>query len=190
MPEAVGLAYQIYQPIYDTVQLTAASNQTVTFFSVPLNGIIAGTTKKHRGHTNMVQTGMLEKGVSITVNAITMAVRELAEGGARPTFVDIQAIAGGWIEIKIGDQNFGYYPRGYLGSGNAELMYFSNITAAATEYHANQGVSACQNRLWLENSIKITEQESIAVYFTVPGTIAAVTDVQLALWGTMTRPVR
>lgn len=191
MPEAIAFK-KIYQPLYDTVQLAAAAGQTVTFFQSPLNDIISGAVRKSFAHTNIRQNAMLEKGQSFWVKGYSMFVREVAStGGNRVTFVDYQTIMGGFVQIKLGSQNvWGTYPVALIPAGCGELNYFSNITAAPTEFHANHGLSSAMNILALdpEEQFAITAQEALSVELTVPGTPGAVTDVTFVIHGSLLLP--
>lgn len=189
MPGLPGVKNVLKQPLYDTVQVAAATGQVLKFFSVPLNGIIAGTTKKTHSHTNLVQTGQLPADVSFVGNFIALAVREKAVGGAAPTLADVTAIRMGHLEIKIGGREVGYFPASRVPAGGMELMYFSNITPAVTEYHVNQGVSAVTNQLPIDPAIEIGPGEPIVVSLAVEEQVVAVTDVMFMFIGRMSRPV-
>ena len=61
MPRFPGEKYQLDQPLYDTVQLAvAAGGQTVSFFLVPLGGLLVAGAPKSYTHTNLVLAGTLE----------------------------------------------------------------------------------------------------------------------------------
>jgi hypothetical protein len=191
-PILPGQSYQLDQPLYDTVAVpvVAKSAQQAAFFSVPLNGTLVSTTTKSRAHTCMSQTGILEKGQSFDAVGMSWFVREMNHTPARPVLVDYISLIGGWFDIQIGGVNYGYFPSAMIPSGGAELSYFSNITAAATEYHMNHGVPATSNIFHFRNPIRITEQESIAVTLNWVDAITVITFVTFAFWGTLTRPVR
>jgi hypothetical protein len=187
----LGVENQLTQPVYDTMQLAAAAGQTVSFFSVPLNGVLAGAALKTYAHTNLVQAGRLEKGLELTIRGITLFVRDTASGGARVTLADYLAIYDtGHINLLMGQVSFLRIPAYLLPPGGAEVNYFSNIAAAATEYKATHGLGSFMNRFVLDSPLVLEEQESIQVDLFVGGTPAAVTDVSIVLWGDMLRPVR
>lgn len=187
-----GVKNRLTYPMYDTVQLAAAGNQTVRFFSVPLGGIIAGAVTKTNAHTNLVQAGRLQKGWTMEITGLSFFVRQTAEGASEFTKADYDTIFNyGFYELQIGQVEFSTLPLVQIGSAGAETQYFSNITAAATEYKNNHGLASIMNRFSLDDNILILEdQESIEVRLTIPGTIAAVTDITSMLWGYVTRPVR
>jgi hypothetical protein len=187
-----GQSYQLDQPLYDTVScaVLAASNQSATFFSVPLNGTLVSGTSKTYAHTNLVQTSVLEKGQTFILTGFSWFVRELNATPARPVLVDYLSLMGGWFEVIIGGVNYGYIPTAMIPNGGGELSYFSNITAAATEYKAMHGAPATSNIFHLRNPITITEQESFKVIMNWTGAITVITWVTFVMWGTLTRPVR
>jgi len=182
---------QLTQPIYDTVQLAAAVGQTANFFSVPLNGVLAGAVNKTYAHTNLIQAGRLEKGINMIIEGFTLAVRDTATGGARVTLADYLVIYDtGHLNFLIGNVSFNHLPCILVPAGAGETQYFSNIAAAATEYKINHGLSSVANMYRLNSPIILEDQESIQFDLFIGGTIAAVTDVTITLWGEQTRPVR
>lgn len=190
MPQISGQAYLYDQPIYDTVRLAAAAGPLkYTFFSVPLNQLLAAGITKTYAHTNLINTGVLEKGYTFQITGLSLFVNETAQGGSRVTMADVFTMHHGDINLMIGQRNYLRLPVAMIPAGGAELVVFSNITAATTEFHVNRGVSAISNRYHLTSPIDVGSQESIACEYTVIGTIAAVTDVTMVLHGNMTRTV-
>lgn len=186
-----GVKNQIDQPVYDTVQLAAVAGQTVNFFQIPLGGIIAGAVLKNYGHTNMVQAGRLEKGLELTIKAVSLHVKETAVGGARVTFANYTAIYNNsFIRLNIGQVSFLDVYAQAVPPASCEVDYFSNIAAAATEFKSTHGAGSYFNKFVLDNPLVLEDQESIGVQLTLADTLAAVTDVMVILWGSMTRPVR
>lgn len=185
-----GVENLLTQPIYDTVQLAAGAGQTVSFFSVPLNGVLAGAVLKTYAHTNLVQAGRLEKGVELTIEAVSFSIRESIAAGTRVTKADYVGIMqASHLNFTIGDTTFLRLPLHSLPPGNSENQYFSNIAAAATEFQNNHGVGSIHNRMPI-SPVVLEEMETIRVDLFVGYTVVAVTDVSLILWGKMTRPVR
>ena len=187
MPRNPNGALQLDQPLYDTMQLTAGTNQTFTFFSVPHGQeYISGVTKDYH-HTNLVQAASLEKGQTFKVLAFSLNIRPIAQGGAAPTRADARVIHMGSINLTLnGNKSFYRSPISEIGPGCAEMMYFSNITPAATEFNINRSVSASSNVKGLKVPIDIEDQEPIRLHMHIPGTIAAVTDVQFVMHGLLT----
>lgn len=186
MPRYPGEKYQLDQPLYDTVRLAvSAVAQTVSFFQVPLGGLLLAGAPKTYTYTNMVQAGTLEKGMTFTVTAFSMVARELAKAAIAPSLIDMQNLTLGHLNFMLGQVSFWREPSCHPPGAGAEV--YVNDTAAA---HYGRGVPAWQNRIHLAHPIQIDEQESIRVDLTVEGAIAAVTDVTFWLWGTMLRPVR
>ncbi len=175
------------QPLYDTMQLAAAAGREYRFFTQPIGQVIAGTTLKTKAHTNMTQAGQLEGGMSMRITGIGMAICEYAAGTTvRATLVDNIVARLGWLELLINNRPWLSIPASMAGPAGQELNYVSNIPPAATEFHANQGVSHQQNRYNLVEPIDLNDkQEQFAVVLTVPGTIIAVTDVRISLFGVM-----
>lgn len=187
----LGIENKITQPIYDTVRLAAVAAQTVSFFVVPINGLLAAGLIKTYSLTNLVQAGRLEKGLELTITGISLFVRSLAKAGARPTLVDYVAVYNNSnINLLIGQQSFFHLFLPGIPPAAAEVNYFSNIVAAPTEYMPTHGIGSVANVFPLDNNLVLEDQESIRVDLQVGDTIAAVTDVTLMLHGSMTRPVR
>ena len=189
-PRIPGQAYLYDQPIYDTVRLAAAAGPlTYNFFTVPLHGLLAAALPKTYVHTNLINTGVLEKGFTFQITGLSLYLNETAQGGAVVTYADALTAHHGDIRLMVGQREYLRLPAAMIPAGGAELIYFSNITPAATEFHTNRGVSAISNRFHLTSPIDIESQESIVCEYTVVGTIAAVTDITLVLWGNMQRTV-
>lgn len=188
----VGTINELTQPVYDTVQLAvAAGAQQVTFFAVPLNGVLAGAALKTYAHTNLIQAGRLEKGLELVITGLSFYIRNIAAGGAAPSLVDSFAIYDHTsINLEIGQKSFLRCLASEIPSGGASLNYFSNIVAAATEFKVNHGLGAHRNIFKFEHPLILEDQESISVVATVNSAIAAVTDIVFVLWGQLTRPVR
>lgn len=183
-----GFVYS--QPLYDTIELAAAAT-IGSFFSVPYTGILTGTTRKTWRDTNLVQGGRLELGIEMSVNGISMHFPSTDDAGTFPTVVDIKAIHAGNIRwLMGGSTEVLKIPVALIPCGGAELVLFSNITPAATEYAMTKGVSVHQNRFMLDEPYTIRSQESIEIVIENMDTIAAPTWVTIVLWGTTVRPVR
>lgn len=181
----------IEQPIYDTVQLTASAAQLATFFSVAQGGVMAGAVTKTYEHTNMIQTGRLEKGVEMLITGISLNVKEAATGGAVVTWADYLNVYESYLRLKIGDTYFLSIPTILVPPASAETNYFSNIAAAATEFKATKGIGSINNKFSLEKQpLLLEEQETLQVELKLSSTIVAVTDVMIVLWGVTTTPVR
>jgi len=190
MPQLQGVGNKLTQPLYDTVQIAAAGGpRTFNFFSVPLNGVLVGTTLKTLAETNLVQAGKLESGSSFEIQALSWYIHEEIAAGTRPVLVDYIELGGGFIELKFGTKAFLQLKSAQVPGGGAELSYYSNIAAAATEYHVNRGVNTIQNRFYLDNPILIQNNESFRVEFTVPSTTTVIMDVTMTLWGDLVAPV-
>lgn len=185
----LGVENCLDQPIYDTVQLPAAAG-TIGMFLVPLGGILAGAALKTYAHTNLTQAGRLEKGVNLTIKALSLSIRDISSGGAAPTLADFRAFYNGaHINLQIGQISVLRMPAMFLPPGPCENLYISNIAPAATEFKNNHGISAFGNRYLLANPIVLEENEAIQVDVTYAA-LAAVMDVSFVLWGDFTRPVR
>jgi len=187
-----GVVNQLSQPIYDTVQAAAAAGQVLSFFTNPLNGVMAGAVLKTYADTNMIQAGRLEKGLQLEITHISVSLRDTATGGARVTLADYLVFYNSaHVNLLIGQTSFLHLPVKHIGSAGEETQYFSNIAAAATEYKVNHGLGSVMNRFPLApNELILEDQESIEVQITIGGTLAAVTDVTCTLWGNLIRPVR
>ena len=187
----LGVENNLTQPIYDTVRLAAVAAQTVSFFQVPLYGLLAAGLIKSYALTNLVQAGRLEKGLELTIVGISLFVRSMAKAAARPTLVDYVAVFNNSnINLLIGQQSFFHMALCQIPPAAAEIDYFSNIVDAPTEYNPTHGIGTVANVFPLENPLVLEDQESIRVDLEVDDAIAAVTDVTLMLHGDMTRPVR
>lgn len=185
-----GVANQLTQPIYDTLQLAAVAGQTVSFFAVPLNGPLTGAINKTYAHTNLTQAGRLEKGVELEIQGISFSIRPTIAAGTAVTLVDYRAIyEASHINLLIGQVSVLRLPLHAIPPANSENQYFSNIAAAATEFASNHGVGSIGNILRID-PITLEAQESIQCDLVVGGTVAAVTNISMFLWGRMTRPVR
>lgn len=186
-----GVSNNITQPIYDTVQLAAAANQTVSFFAVPFGGLLAAGIIKDYRHTNLVQAGRLEKGLEIEIEAMSLIVKQKIDAGTIVTWADYQMIYNeSHLNLQIGQVSFLRLPLTQVPPAAGETNYFSNITPAATEFKASKGLGSINNVFKFTNVLILEDQESIQVDLFVGGTPGAICDVQLVLWGTQTRPVR
>lgn len=185
----LGVQNALDQPFYDTVQLPAAAGLT-SLFLVPLGGALTAAAVKTYAHTNMTQAGRLEKGVNLTIKALSMSIRDTASGGGTPTLADYRVFYNsGHVNLLIGQVSVFHLPCIAIPAGPCENQYFSNIAAAATEFKNNHGLGAFGNKFVLDNPIVLEENEAIQVDIVVAA-LAAVTDVTFFLWGESTRPVR
>lgn len=190
MARIIGVENQLTQPIYDTVQAAAVAGQTVSFFSVPLNGVLAGAVTKTYAHTNLVQAGRLETGVELEINAISLSIRPTIAAGTAPTLVDFRALyQASHINLQLGGVSFLRLPAHAIPAANSENQYFSAIAAAPTEFQSNHGLGSIHNKLDI-TPILLEAQETIQCDLFIGGTLAAVMDLTMILWGKMKRPVR
>lgn len=187
MPRLENVRNAIWQPIYDTVSvaIAAAGARTLSFFSTPLGGILTGAILKTLGDTNLRQAGKLPGGAKFDLEGISLYVKELDSGGARPVFVDLQGLCRGFLELKFGTKTFLEIPMQQIPDGGAALSYFSNIAAAATEFHVNKGVNAVANYYRLRETIKIEDNEDFRVDMTLLNATTVVMDLTCVLWGTL-----
>jgi hypothetical protein len=187
----LGVQNVIDQPVYDTVRLAAVAGQTVQFFTVPLGGLLAAGIPKGYSHTNLLQQGRIEKGYKLTITALSLCVKVMADGAARVTWADyITCFNNGHFNFLFGDVSLLRLPSALLPPANSEIQYFSNIVAAATEYMPNHGIGSFTNKFELVSPLTLEEEETIRVDWFVGATPGAVTDVRLTLWGDMVTPVR
>jgi hypothetical protein len=186
-----GVVNQLTQPIYDTVQLAAAAAQTVTFFNVPRGGALTAVLNKGYEHTNLIQSGRLEEGLSLEIEAISFSIRNEVKAATAAAWADYTMIYNtGHINLLIGQVSFLRLALTLLPPGPQETNYFSNIAAAVTEFKANKGIGSINNVFHMPNVLILEPNESVQVDLYVDGTVSAVTDVQFTLWGTQTRPAR
>lgn len=183
MPSTNQLA-MLSQPIYDTVEV-AASGTSATFFATAYGGTIGSGTKT-KAETNLVNVGKLDQGQTFEIRALSLFAREQS---TRITFADQKAFMQGSFTLEIGQTKWLECPIAMIPSGGAELQYFSNITAAATEFQVNRGVPVMANRLMLDIPVKIKEFESISAVVK-DFTLTAASRFTLVLWGILTRPAR
>jgi hypothetical protein len=178
------------QPLYDTVRLAVvAGGQTVSFFTVPQGGLLAAGVVKGFSHTNLIQAGRLEKGVELTIRAISFFVKDNA--GAMVSLVDYLSIFNtSNINLQFAGVSFLRMPVCAVPPSAGDTNYFSNIAPAATEFKLSRGAGTFGNRWILDNPMVLEDQETIQVDLQITGAIAAVTNVTFTLWGDMTRPVR
>lgn len=184
MPFLRGATNQISQPIFDTVLITTPWT-SAQFFVVPRDQT-QNTLLKTRAHTNLVQAGRLEAGVSFKATHISMCVREHS---TTATDADIRALNRGSLTLFLGQVEFFTIPICQVPGGGAELNLFSNIAAAATEFKINKGVEHVSNRYPLDMPLIIEPQESIQVTLQ-DFTLVANTLVTIFLHGVYDRPVR
>jgi hypothetical protein len=186
MPNVPRVGLELEQPYYDTISLAVAAT-TGTFFTVPFGGILVGAVVKGYEHTNLIQAGRLETGYSLNVDAISIWFPETA---TRASEADIQGIQSGYFQLSMSDTIFLTVPIAMIPDGGAELIMFSNIAAAVTEYQLNKGQGVTQNRFYLRKPIPINPQQTfkavIGGFHTAP---AAATKISCALWGVLIRPV-
>jgi hypothetical protein len=186
----LGVQNLLTQPLYDTMQAAAVAGQTLSFYSIPLNGPLTAAINKTYAHTNVIQAGRLEKGVELTIKGISFAIRPTIAAGTAVTLVDYKAIyEASHINMQIGQVSVLRLPLNEIPAGCSENQYFSNIAAAATEFQSNHGLGAISNVLPI-NPLVLEENETIQVDLFIGGTVAAVTNLRMVLWGDMTRPVR
>lgn len=186
----LGISRTMSQWLYDTVQLAAAADQTAYFFVVPFGQLLTATVRKGYQHTNLKQACQLEADNHFHCTGISMHCREIAQGGNPVKYADQQAIHCGYMVFGIGDGPFHYIPNCAIPAGGCELNYFSNITAAATEFHVNRGVNALSNCYALDEPLDIEPGAAIKCEVFIPGTPSQVTDLMVMLRGTWTKPVR
>jgi hypothetical protein len=183
--------FRLNQPVYDTVQLAAAAAQTVTFFAVPRGGALTAALNKGYEHTNLIQAGRLEEGLSLEIEAVSFSIRNEVKAATAAVWADYTLIYNtGHINLLMGQVTFLRLPLTLIPPGPQETNYFSNITPAATEFKANKGLGSINNVFHMPNTLILEPNESIQVDLYVDGTVSAVTDVQFTLWGVQTRPVR
>lgn len=184
MPFLRGATNQISQPIFDSVLITTpwTSGQ---FFVVPRDQTQNGLLK-NRSHTNLVQAGRLEAGVSFKATHISMCVREHS---TTATDASIRLFNRGSLTLYLGQVEFFTIPIVQVPNGGAELYLFSNITPAATEFKLNKGVAHVSNRYPLDMPLIIEPQESIQITCQ-DFTLTADTLVTIVLHGIYDRPVR
>ena len=186
----LGVENLLTQPVYDTVQCAAVAGQTVSFFSTPLNGVLAGAVLKTYAHTNIIQAGRLEVGIELQIESISLSIKPTIAAGTAVTLVDYRALyQATHLNFQIGQVSFLRIPAFFLPAANSENQYQSNIAAAATEFSSNHGLGSINNRFAIQ-PVVLEPQETIQVDMFVGGTLAAVMDVCLVLWGRITRPVR
>lgn len=184
-----GVQNSIDQPLYDTVEITAATAGTYSAFVNPFGTAIGAAVKGYQ-HTNLLQAGRLEAGWEFTVKGISANVKDLNAAGARVTLADYLTVMMSDLNFQIGQVSILRIPLIAVPPASGEFNYFSNIVAAATEYKTTHGVVAYQNRFHMKNPIIIQEQEMIQMDVNVPVATVAAVQVMIVLWGTLNRPVR
>lgn len=190
MSMVAGKGFVQTQPLYDTIELGIGA-VVGSFFSIPYNGILTAAILKTWRDTNLVQAGRLELGHEMSVNGISLHLPSTDDAGAFPTAPDIRAIHAGNIRwIMGGSTEVLKIPVALIPNAGAELVLFSNITPAATEWHLINGASIHQNRFMLDEPYTIRSQESIEIVIENMDAIAAATWITIVLWGTSVRPVR
>jgi hypothetical protein len=169
--------------LYDTIQAAvSATAVSYSFFNVVQGGLLVAGTTKTPAHTNMVQPRMLENNRTFQVEGMFMGIRELSSAAALPLYLNAEHLNNGWIEIKLSDKRIPpTWPCHMIPDAGSALNYFSNITAAATEYHVNHGVPAVQNVRPVE--FTILPQATLEVVLTIPVVATAVLDVFFAFVG-------
>lgn len=182
-----GGTYKGDYVLYDTIQLPAAAG-IFPFFQVPIGGAI-GAAAKTLQHTNMRLAGMLPLDQTMQVMGFGLSVREIAVGGARPTFVDVQQINLSWIQLWVEDHSMLTLQLDELPNSAGTLQYFSNIAAAATEFKMLKGVPAYGNMFQLREPITLEPQKTFRVDFNLVAVLGAVTDVSFKMYGLLTRAV-
>lgn len=187
-PEVRGTANRLTQPIYDTIQIAVAATSG-TFFAIPFGGTFFGSTLKTYAETNLVQAGRLERGVALDITDISL---HIPSDIVQATQLNIRAFNSGHFRLIMGGQTtFLDAPTAVIGNAGAELVLFSNITAAVTEFQLNRGVSVAINKFHLTYPLRLGEQESIQVEVdNFDPIVAAVLNVTCMLWGAYVRPVR
>lgn len=185
-----GVSQQLTQHIYDTVQLAAVAGQTVSFFQVPLGGALTAAINKTYAHTNLVRAGSLEMGIAMDIEGIAFAIKPTIAAGTAITLADYRAIyQASHINIIINQVSKFRCALNQLPCANMENQYFSNITPAATEFASNHGLGSVNNYYPFKLVLGLAPLQSIQVDLFVGGTVAAVNDVMLTLYGTQERAV-
>lgn len=182
----LGRNLALDQPLYDTINLAVGATAG-TFFQVPFGGAI-GAGVKDFSHTNLQLASQLEAGKSFTCDSLGLYIRETAVPASE---VNIRSFQSGALILTVSNVEFLKVPLALIPSGGAELVLFSNIAAAATEFQLDRGVSHSSNRYILRRPIEIpsTTQFSVAVSnFTAMA--AAAMQVTLVLFGVESRIVR
>jgi hypothetical protein len=159
----------------------AAGPLEYEFFSIPRLGALNGSVDKDYRHTNMVQANRLEEGQEFTIRGLSAYFR--LDAAANPTVADAEIVNSGWYQIKIGNQHTVLTePLCRVPNGGADLVYFWDNSAAA-QLAIARGVSAASNVRPLTEAIRIENRERFSVTVTLPGTIAAVTQLTFVLHG-------
>jgi hypothetical protein len=185
-----GVGRQVSQPIYDTVQLAAVAGQTVSFFQVPVGGVLAGAVLKTYAHTNLTRAGSLSKGIVMEITGLSFAIKPTIAAGTAITLVDYRAIyQASHLNLMINNTTLFRIALNLTAPANAENQYFSNIAAAATEFQSNHGLGASSNYYKFDYPLGLEDLMNIQVDLFVGGTVAAVNDVMLVLWGTQEQPI-
>lgn len=192
MANVPGTALVLSQPIYDSIILPAGAAGAVvgTFFAVPQGGLIAAGVVKTRRHTNLTQAGRLEIGNTLKIKAMSIYFPLTSEAGAAPTIADIDAVRVGSYRLMLGGQTtFNEGPVSDIPVGGAAPVLLADVAGTAASVYQS-GVSVWQNRYYFEYPIMLEAQETVSVIIDNMDLIAAATEVQLHLWGEMSRPVR
>ena len=186
-----GKGFVYTQPLFDTIHIAAgAPALAAQFFTVPVGGVI-GAGVKNFSHTNMIQAGRLETGNELKVNALSFYFQNNISAGAIPTVADMKAVCQGNIRWLVGGSTeILKIPVIMIPNGGASFVHMSNIAAAVTEFNLTNGVSAVQNRYYLDEPYVIKANEAIEVWLENMGTVVAATRVTMVLHGTAIRPLR
>lgn len=188
MPES-GKMIQLWQPYYDTVQI-AAGVVSVDFFVNPYGGILGTPAVKGKAQTNMIQSGMLEKGHSLVVQAISMYphTKQPSGGGVQ---ADVIAVNSGAFTLWIQQTIFLECPCAFIPEAGAVLLYndeAANAAGGAQQVHSLAG--NVMNAFPIDQKpIEITPQQSFRVTISEMPTLTNSTNWVVVLWGVLSKGV-
>jgi hypothetical protein len=180
---------ELWQPIYDTVQIAAAV-VSVDFFVNPYGGILGTPAVKGKAQTNMIQSSMLELNHSLVIQAISMYphTKQPSGGGAQ---ADVIAVNSGAFTLWMQQTVFLEVPCALIPEAGAPLLY--NDEAAALGAGAQQVHSLAGNVMNAfpvdQKPIEITPQQSFHVTISEMPTLTNSTNWTVVLWGVLSKGV-
>jgi hypothetical protein len=189
-----GIRDILVQPLYDTMNLLAAGSVQLTFFQIPVGGVVpAGTTAlggggaKTLSDTNMDLAGQLPAGFAFQLNGFRLAFT----WNVPPPDVRI-GINTAVFRFTVGQKDFLRVPARSLPSGNGPVVTGSP-TLAATAVVATSGWPHMANNFGIKGKPLILQNtENFAAFLQWPAVqaISAATFITIYLDGYYGRPVQ
>ncbi len=195
--QRAGSPEDLFQPVYDRVNMVNAGANTLAFFSIPKGGaatLITGVaaaaarTKDYRD-TNMDGAGVMPNKM-IIIQGISIAFFHQTPGNTATYAADRERIKNNsYLKFKVIDKDILYLPLIYIPEANP--LGFAATTANNTSILGSSGMG--QPMLSFPIPITVNPNENITVEIIFQTVVALATavetiDIGVILWSLIRRP--